>query len=95
VVGALSVPPSWAAATPTVRLAAAALQGTIAAAAPAVTAQTAGILGSQLALAGLAGGALGGAAPCFISRTTGRTSQPALDKDTDNIPKSISSLAFR
>lgn len=82
-VGALSVPPSWATATPTVRLAAAALQSTSAAAAPAATAQTAGILGSQLALAGLAGGALGGAAPCFISRTTGPRGRPASNKDNN------------
>jgi PPE-repeat protein len=79
-IGAVSVPPSWAAATPTVRLAAAALHGTSTAAAPA---QTAGILGSQLALASLAGGALGGAAPCFISKTTGRIGQPTSNKGND------------
>ncbi|BBZ15313.1 PPE family protein [Mycobacterium branderi] len=83
-VGALAVPPSWAAATPTVRLAAAALQGTSAAAAPAVSAQTAGVLGSQLALASLAGAALGGSAPCFISKTTTRIGRALSDKDSES-----------
>jgi len=60
VVGALSAPPSWAAATPMARLAAAVLHGTNAAAAPAVTVESAGSAFGQLALASLAGSALGG-----------------------------------
>ncbi len=68
-VGALSVPPNWAAATPAIRLAAAVLQGTGSAAAPLVTAETAGGLLSQLGLAGLAGaaGAAGAAVPRAVS----------------------------
>ncbi|MGH3970991.1 MAG: PPE family protein, partial [Mycobacterium sp.] len=82
-VGALSVPPSWAAATPTVRLAASVLQGTSTAAAPAVTAQGAGTLLSQLALASLAGGALGGTVPRAISVAAVRGGQPTTGKDKD------------
>ena len=69
VVGGLSVPPSWAAATPTVRLAAAALGGTNAAAGPGVTIASAGSTIGELAMASVAGGALG----CIIPRAVGAT----------------------
>lgn len=78
VVGTLSVPPSWAAATPTVRLAATVLGGTDAAAAPAVTAAYAGSAVSQLALAG---GALGPSVPRAISATAIRDGRPGSDRD--------------
>ncbi|QLL07314.1 PPE family protein [Mycobacterium vicinigordonae] len=59
--GALSVPPSWAAATPEVRLAAAVLQGTSAGSAPLAVADYGGLLG-RMGLAAAAGGAVGAAA---------------------------------
>jgi PPE-repeat protein len=62
-VGSLSVPPSWAVATPAVRLAATVLQGTGPAAAPLVAASSQGGLLGQMALASLAGSALGNTVP--------------------------------
>jgi len=70
-VGALSVPPSWAAATPAIRLAATVLQGTGQAAVPMVAAES-GNLFSQMALAGLAGGAVGGAVPRVAAKALGQ-----------------------
>jgi PPE-repeat protein len=61
-VGALSVPPSWAGATPAIRMLASALPGTSLGAAPTVLEASPVGLFSQLGLASLAGGALGGAA---------------------------------
>jgi PPE-repeat protein len=81
VVGALSVPPSWAAATPMVRLAATALHGTNAAAAPTVTVGSAGSVFGELALASLAGSALGAAVPRATSATAIRGDRPTSDKD--------------
>jgi PPE-repeat protein len=60
--GALSVPPSWAVASPAVKLAATVLECTSTGAAPRVAAAASGFSG-EMALAGLAGGALGGAVP--------------------------------
>ncbi|MGO9156975.1 PPE family protein, SVP subgroup [Mycobacterium sp.] len=57
-VGALSVPPGWTAATPAIRLAAVALPGL--GAAPEVFAGSPGSLFSQMALASMAGRAIGG-----------------------------------
>lgn len=68
--GALSVPPSWAVASPGVKLAATVLEYTSTVAAPTVTAG-AGSLG-QMALASLAGSALGGAVPRAVSGSTAR-----------------------
>jgi PPE-repeat protein len=82
VVGALSAPPSWAAATPMVRLAAAVLHGTNAAAAPAVTVESAGSTFGQLALASLAGAALGATVPRAISPAAIRGGRPTSDKDS-------------
>jgi PPE-repeat protein len=79
-VGALSVPPSWAAASPMVRLAAA-LHGANVAAAPAVTADSGGLVFGQLALAGLAGSAIGG----NVSRARSATNegrQPTSNEDS-------------
>ncbi|ORV17891.1 PPE family protein [Mycobacterium celatum] len=80
-VGALSVPPSWAAATPTIRLAASVLQGTGLGAAPAVVAEGTGGLFSQLALAGMAGSAVGAAAPKAVSGPAAKVGRPTSDKD--------------
>jgi PPE-repeat protein len=79
-VGALSVPPSWAAASPMVRLAAV-LHGTNVAAAPTVTAESGGLVFGQLALASLAGGAVGG----NVSRARSSTNegrQPTSNEDS-------------
>jgi PPE-repeat protein len=80
-VGALSVPPSWAATTPMVRLAAV-LQGTKVAAAPAVTVASTGPMFGQLVLAGLAGGALGSTVPRIISGTATGGGRLTSDKDS-------------
>jgi PPE-repeat protein len=87
VVGALSVPPSWAAATPMVRLAATVLNGTNAAAAPAVTVENAGSAFGQLAMASLAGSVLGGAVPPAISPPAIRGGRPTSDKDSQTPDK--------
>jgi PPE-repeat protein len=87
VVGALSVPPSWAAATPMVRLAAAVLNGTNAAAAPAVTVERAGSAVGQLALAGLAGSALGATVPPATSPAAFRGGWPTSDKESQTPDK--------
>ena len=70
VVGKLSVPPSWASATPAIRMASNVLPATSLAAAPA-----AGIPGSlvgQMALGAMTGGALGSVAPQVLSGSGAR-----------------------
>ncbi len=76
-VGALSVPPSWAAATPTVRLAAAALQGMGTAGAPVVAAAAQGTVFGQMAVASIAGSALGNAVPRATVETGSRAGAPS------------------
>jgi PPE-repeat protein len=83
VVGALSVPPSWAAATPMVRLAAAVLQGINAAAAPTVTVESEGSAFGQLTVASLAGSVLGGTVRPAISPAAIRGGRPTPDKDSE------------
>ena len=61
-VGSLSVPPTWAVATPAVRLAAAVLEGAGPGAPLAAASSQGGLLG-QIAVASLAGGALGNSVP--------------------------------
>jgi PPE-repeat protein len=82
-VGSLSVPPSWAEATPTIRLAARVLQATGAGAAPVVVADSSNGLLSQMAAAGMAGAALGGAVPRVISGPAGKVGRPLSDKDKE------------
>jgi PPE-repeat protein len=84
-VGALSVPPSWAAATPTVRLAAAALQGMGGAGAPVVTVASQGTVFGQMALASLAGSGLGNAVPRAAVETGSRAGGPS-SRDTKESP---------
>jgi PPE-repeat protein len=67
-VGKLSVPPSWASATPTIRLASTALPDTSFAAAPAATDIPMGLL-NQGTLGSLTGGALGSPAARVVSST--------------------------
>jgi PPE-repeat protein len=59
-VGALSVPPAWATAAPEIRLTAVALPASSLSAAPEVFAASPGSLFSQMALASMAGRAIGG-----------------------------------
>ena len=101
-VGELSVPPSWAAATPTVRLAAAALQGMGVAGAPVVAAASQGTVFGQMALASLAGGLLGNTVPRAAVETGSRAGSPsscdtkespANDKDSKTSDKLKSVLA--
>jgi PPE-repeat protein len=87
VVGALSVPPSWAAATPMVRLAASVLHGTNAAAAPAVTVENAGSAFGQLAVASLAGSVLGGTVRPAISPAAIRGGRLTSDRDSQTPDK--------
>jgi PPE-repeat protein len=87
VVGKLSVPPSWAAATPMVRLAAAVLHGTNPAAAPAVTIGSTGAAFGELALASLTGSALGANVPRAISATAIREGRSTSDKDSQTSDK--------
>jgi PPE-repeat protein len=80
-VGALSVPPSWATASPMVRLAAV-LHGTNVVAAPAVTSESGGLVFGQLALASLVGSALGGNVSRAGSAAANGGGQPTSDKDS-------------
>jgi PPE-repeat protein len=75
-VGALSVPPSWAAATPVVRLAASVLQGTGPAAVPLVATVGQGNVFGQMALSSLAGGALGNTVPRAATGTGAPVAAP-------------------
>jgi PPE-repeat protein len=84
-VGALSVPPSWAAATPAVRLAAAALQGMGVAGAPVVVAASQGTVFGQMALASLAGSALGNTVP-RAAVETGSRADGASSRDIKESP---------
>ena len=84
-VGALSVPPSWAAATPTVRLAAAALQGMGAAGAPVVVAASQGTVFGQMALASLAGSTMGNTVSRAAVEPGSRAGGPS-SRDTKESP---------
>jgi PPE-repeat protein len=83
-VGALSVPPSWASATPAVRLAATVLQGTGSAAVPLVAAAGQGNLFGQMALASLVGSALGNTVPRAATGTGARVAIPDPGDSKDN-----------
>jgi PPE-repeat protein len=81
-VGALSVPPSWAAATPAIRTVAAVLSASGEGAVPAA-ALSQGSLLSGMALGGMAGSALGAAAPSAVARV-GATGRATTLKDLKN-----------
>ncbi|OBF65337.1 hypothetical protein A5753_08590 [Mycobacterium sp. 852002-51971_SCH5477799-a] len=91
--GALSVPPSWAVASPAVKLAATVLECTSTGAAP--TAAASGFSG-EMALAGLAGGALGGAVPRGFTkggvRSFGGRSSDSDDKTPDKLKAVLAEL---
>jgi PPE-repeat protein len=93
--GALSVPPSWAVASPGVKLAATVLECTSTGAAPTVAAAASGFSG-EMALAGLAGGALGGAVPRGFTkgsvRGVARRSSDGDDKTPDKLKAVLAEL---
>ncbi|GAB3019088.1 PPE family protein [Mycobacterium bourgelatii] len=70
VVGKLSVPPSWATATPAIRMASTALPATSLAAAP--SAGVSADLVNQMAMGSMTGGAIGGAAAQILSGSGAR-----------------------
>ncbi len=93
--GALSVPPSWAVASPAVKLAATVLECTSVGAAPTVAATVSGLSG-EMALAGLAGGTLGGALPRGITggavRGLGRRASENDTKTPDKLKAVLAEL---
>lgn len=70
-VGTLTVPPSWATATPAIRTVAAALSAAAPQAVPPAAVSAANLL-SSMSTAGMLGSALGAGAPTAIKRTTNR-----------------------
>jgi PPE-repeat protein len=92
-VGALSVPPSWAAATPTIRLAASVLQSTGVGAAPAAVLDGSGSLFGGMALAGMAGSALGAAAPRAVTGAVAKVGRAGVDKESKTPEKLKRALA--
>ncbi|MGH3551090.1 MAG: PPE family protein [Mycobacterium sp.] len=92
-IGALSVPPSWASATPTIRLAASVLQGGGVGAAPAAITDGSGSLFGGMALAGMAGSALGAAAPRAVTGAVAKVGRPTVDKESKTPEKLKHALA--
>lgn len=92
-VGALSVPPNWAAATPTIRLAASVLQGASVGAAPAAVVNIPESLLGGMALAGLAGNALGAAAAHTRTGVVGKVGRRTVDKESPTPEKLKRALA--
>jgi PPE-repeat protein len=92
-VGKLSVPPSWASATPAIRLASTSLPDTSFAAAPAATDIPLGVL-NQGTLGSLAGGALGSPASRVVSSTgvRARVTPPERSKGPVKLDKVIAQL---
>ncbi len=89
--GALSVPPSWAVASPAVKLAATVLEYTSAGAAPTIAAAASGLSG-EMALAGLAGGALGGAVPRAVTGSVGRGSGRRSSENDGKTPDKLKAV---
>ena len=91
-VGNLSVPPSWATATPAIRTVAAALSAAGPEAVPAAALGEGGLL-SSMAVAGMLGSALGAGAPSALSRTgvRGRIT-PLKDLKDKNSPEHMKRL---
>ena len=84
-VGALSVPPGWAAATPAVRLAATVLQGTSQVGAPLVAGVGEANVFGQMALSSLAGSAIGGGAARAAIQTGSRGGDVGSGDTKDNV----------
>jgi PPE-repeat protein len=91
-VGSLSVPPSWATATPAVRMVAAALSAAGADAVPAAALGEGGLLGS-MSLAAMLGSAMGAGAPDIVkgSGVRGRLT-PLKDLKNATSPEKLKSL---
>jgi PPE-repeat protein len=91
-VGKLSVPPSWATATPAIRTVAAALSAAGPEAVPAAALGAGGLL-SSMSVAGMLGSALGAGAPSALSRTgvRGRV-KPIKDLKDANSPEHLKRL---
>jgi PPE-repeat protein len=86
-VGMLSVPPSWPAATPAIRMLAAALPGTSLAAAPMVLAPDPAGLLSQMGLASLAGGAGGSVSRVAATSPNGGVKPVGLERVVAELSK--------
>ncbi|BBZ51470.1 PPE family protein [Mycobacterium heidelbergense] len=91
VVGAMSVPPSWATATPAIRTVAAVLSGAGENAVPAA-AVSEGTLLSGMAVAGMAGSALGAAAPRALAGAGARLHRTPLKDGSTNDGESPENL---
>lgn len=91
-VGKLSVPPSWATATPAIRTVAAALSATGSEAVPAAALGEGGLLG-ELSMAGMLGSATGAGAPNVVAGTgvRGRLT-PLKDLKTKQSPEQLKRL---
>ena len=91
-VGKLSVPPSWATATPAIRTVAAALSAAGPDAVPAAALGEGGLV-SSMSVAGMLGSALGGGAPSALSRigVRGRI-KPIKDLKDANSPEHLKRL---
>ncbi|BBX61496.1 putative PPE family protein PPE32 [Mycobacterium saskatchewanense] len=84
-IGSLSVPQSWAAAVPAVRLAATSMPETAAEAAPAVAANGRSAMFGETALASLAGRAFGDTATRSVGRTPTRALAGNIPRFTDGV----------
>jgi PPE-repeat protein len=92
-VGKLSVPPSWAAATPAIRTVAAALSAAGPDAVPAAALGQGGLF-SSMAMAGMLGSALGAGAPTAVARNgvRGRLTPLKDLKDNKQSPEQLKRL---
>src|SRR6201999_4535074 len=81
-VGKLSVPPAWAAATPAIRTVAAALSAAGPEAVPAAALSTGGLL-SSMSVAGMLGSAMGSGTPSAIAGARARGRVPAMKELKD------------
>jgi PPE-repeat protein len=90
-VGKLSVPPSWATATPAIRTVAAALSAVASEAVPAAALGEGGLLGS-MAVAGTLGSALGAGAPTVVGAGVRNRLTPMKDLKDAQSPEKIKRL---
>jgi PPE-repeat protein len=91
-VGNLSVPPSWATATPAIRTVAAALSAAGPEAVPAAALGEGGLL-SSMSLAGMLGSAVGAGAPTAVTRTGARSRlTPLKDLKDSHSPEKLQRL---
>lgn len=98
-VGAMSVPPSWATSTPAIRTVAAVLSGAVEGAIPA-GAVSEGTLLSGMAVAGMAGSALSTAAPSTLGgadarfrSTSLKSTSPEAGESAENLQRLVAEMA--